>query len=161
MKYDKIVPEIIVGLGDNTTFDDNNSPTKNVVHLHINLENWLGDDLMENDTCFVITHRLKEYLVQSKYSGFEFEEMEVTLDTYFEDNYHLGIPLPVFYRLKVIGKESKDDLYIAKSYLYITNTLLKDLQDNFLIKNAQINPGRNEFDDFIDKMIAARKNKKD
>ena len=48
MEYHKIVPEIMVDLGDHTTFDDDKSPTKNVVHLHINLEMWLGDDLLEN-----------------------------------------------------------------------------------------------------------------
>ena len=63
--------------------------------------------------------------------------------------------MPAFYRLKVVGKESENDLYIAKSCLNISNALLKDLQDNFLIKNAEINPERNEFDDLIDKMIAA------
>ena len=148
MKFNKILPEVIVGLGDNTTFDDNNSPTKNVVHLHINLENWLGDDLLWSFPEVIVTEKLRHSLEENKFSGFYFAEMEVTFDTYFEDNYHLDIPIPKFYWMKLNGKEDVDDIFIKKSQLYLSEKMFGFISKNFSINNLTVNY-KSPLEDFL------------
>jgi hypothetical protein len=161
MTYKKIVPEIMVDLGDNTIYENPNASTaKKILKLHINLENWLGDDLLTNHPVFIVTENLKEKLDKNIYSGFLFDDMEVTKDIYFKDNYHLNKALPKFFWMKINGKKGNDDLYEEDFDLYASERFIKYLQGNFTTNNLEINPERNEFDDFIDKMIADRKNKK-
>lgn len=65
MKNYKILqPEIIVGIGDNTLFLEKDPPFRTIKRLHIELENWLGDDLKECFPCYIITENLKK---DSKY----------------------------------------------------------------------------------------------
>lgn len=161
MIYRKIVPEIMVDLGEHTIFENPAYPYY-VEKLHINLESWEGDDLLENAPCHIVTEGLKNDLANSKYTGFHFEEMELTKDFYFDDNYQLDKEVPVFYRLHVTGIENKDDVHISDDYLYISERLLSYIQHNFSIKNARIAPVRNEFDNLLDSMFekraAAKKN---
>jgi hypothetical protein len=159
MKYKIIVPEIMVDLGDNTVFEESSSPVKKIVKLHINLEVWFGDDLLTNSSNYIVTERLKKALEESNFTGFYFDNMKVTEDIYFADNYHLNQPLPKFYWMKINGIENKDDLYISDFDLYISNKMLEYLRKNFTVNNLDINPERDEFDDLIDEMIKDSLNK--
>ncbi|GAA4207947.1 hypothetical protein GCM10022289_31140 [Pedobacter jeongneungensis] len=157
MKYQKTVPEIMMDLGENTVFDNPHSVHQKIIHLHINLENWLGDDLLWNLPETIVTERLKNALEHEKYTGFTFDEIEVTKDVYFDDNYHLNKPFPKFYWMKVNGKEDIDDVFLKEYTLFMSDRFLKYLKINFSIDHLEINPTRNEFDDFIDKMISDSK----
>ena len=146
--YKRVLPEILVSLGDNTVFDDPDSPQKNIVKLHMNLENWLGDDLLWSFPEVIVTEKLRHSLKENKFSGFYFTEIEVTFDTYFEDNYHLDIPIPNFYWMKVNGKEDVDDIFIKKSQLYLSEKLFDFLSKNFSINNLKVNY-KSPLEDFI------------
>jgi hypothetical protein len=159
--YNIIQPEVVVGIGENTEFEEKTPPFLTLKKLHINLEDWLGDDLMECHPAYIVTETLKIGLENSNFSGFTFQNMEVTKDEYFDNNYQQKKSLPIFYWMKVDGKKDVDDLFIgdAKSLL-INEDLLKYLKSDFSTKYLEIDPERNEFDDLLDKMIAESKNKK-
>ena len=90
-KYNKLNPEVIVGLGEKTEFLEKEPPFTTVTKLHIALEDWLGDDLMECFPCYIVTEELKKYLAQSHFTGFELMEMEVTKAECFNENYQWRI----------------------------------------------------------------------
>lgn len=130
--YKKVQPEVIVGLGGNTTFLEKDVPYLTVTNLHIELEGWLGDDLMECSVCYVVTEQLKKYLEDSGFTGFYFAPLERTKGVDFIDNYKLGIELPDFYWIQIIGKKDIDDMYLTTdNRLYISAPLLKKIQSNF------------------------------
>lgn len=108
-----------------------------------------------------VTENLKKGLELSLFTGYVFENVTLTKDIYFEDNYHLDIPLPRFYWMKVLGEKGKDDLYIDNFELYASTRIIKFLKDNYKVNNMEIDPERDKFDDFIDKLISDGKNKKD
>ena len=105
MKYHIIEPEVIVGLGEKTEFLEKEPPFNTVVKLHIQLEDWLGDDLMVNSNCYIVTESLREAVEASDFTGFNIMDLEQTKDEYFDDNYHQEKPLPKFYWMEVIGKK--------------------------------------------------------
>lgn len=157
-EYKKIQPEVIVGLGNDIEFLEQKPPFKTVINLHIDLEDWLGDDLMECNSCYIITEQLKNELDNTEYTGFEFDDIEITLGEYFKENYNLKKDLPNFYWLKVIGKKDVDDLYIGEdSMLYVSNVFLDFLIKKFSVNYLEIEPERDEFDDLLDRMIAESK----
>jgi len=155
MIYKKIIPEIMVDLGERTVFEDLRHPY-HILRLHIHLESWAGDDLLEIAPCFIVTEILMRSLLDSEFTGFHFDDLEVTTDQYFEDNYNLDKDLPDFYWMKVNGVENRDDVFIDSDHLYLSDKLLNSLQFHFDIKNAIVDPERNEFDELLDNMFANR-----
>lgn len=156
-KYQIIEPEVIVGLGTNTIFD--NTPKRDVEKLHILLEDWLGDDLMLISNCYVVTERLKIALLQKSFRGYIFDEIEVTKDEYFDNNYQLEKPLPNFFWMKITGRKGESDCYIENLDLHISSRFLKFLQENFQLNFFEIDPERDqETDDFILSLIQRDKN---
>jgi len=155
IKYKRIQPEVIVGLGSNTVFKEIKPPFRTIEELHIELEDWLGDDLMECFPVYVVTEKLKEELNNSSFSGFNFKTMEVTNAEYFGDNYQLDIKLPKFYWMEIVGEFRKDDFVLSdKKELLINEKFLKVLVDKFKTKYLEIEPKRNEFDDLLDEMLS-------
>jgi hypothetical protein len=160
--YKVIQPEVIVGLGDRTVFAETLPPFKTVTKLHIELEDWLGDDIMECHPCFIVTEHLKNKLDQAGFKGYSIEPMTLTRNEYFANNYQLDKKLPALYWLKINGLQHQgDDLYIGEGMaLFASDDFIDFLHQHAAIKYLQISPQRNEFDDLLDKMIAdSRKNK--
>ena len=150
----------MLDIGDNTVETKQNGTE----HLHIDLENWFGDDLLETSSFdYVVSERLKSFLEKSDFSGFDFDAIEITKAEYFDDNYDLDIPLPKFYWMKIIGKKNKNDFYLEnKIDLYCSDVLLEKLKLDFMLNNLEIDPEKdNDLEDFLDKMIANRKNNLD
>lgn len=98
MKYIKVEPEVIVGMGEHTVIDNSIYPPK-VQNLHINLEDWMGDNLMENFPVYIITERLKKGLQATDFKGFKINNLELTTDEYFFEHYQLKKEIPKFYWL--------------------------------------------------------------
>ena len=153
LNYVIVKPEVIVGMGENTTGSDIHNQN-GIDSLHINLEDWLGDDLVEVFPCFLVTQSLFEELTKQQFSGFEIDYVEVTKDDYFENNYQLEKPLPTFYWLIINGKKGKDDFFIDENLnLNISLRVLNLLKRNFSINYLETNPVRNETDDFLDRLF--------
>jgi hypothetical protein len=152
--YYIIQPEVIVGIGDNTSGADINDQF-GITHLHIKLEDWLGDDLVEVFPCYLITETLKKKLEANMFSGYEFGEVEITKDEYFHNNYQLKKPLPQFYWLIIKGKKNADDIFLdTKFKLNVSPDFLKFLKsDSLSSKYLEINPPLTENDDFLEELF--------
>lgn len=135
MKYIKIEPEVIVGMGEDTNIDTSASPPV-VTKLHINLEDWLGDDLMENYPVFIITERLKSDLETTAFSGYSIEDLKLTFDEYFENNYQLEKKVPKFYWMIISGIKGKDDFYIDESQILNVSSEALSFLKKFNLKYA-------------------------
>jgi hypothetical protein len=158
INYLTVQPEVIVGLGDNTEFREKSPPFKTVINLHIDLEDWLGDDLMECHPCYIVTEKLKKLLDANSFKGFNISEMEVTKAEYFDDNYHQNKPLPKFYWLQINGGKNTADVYIDDSKnLNVADTFLSFLKSNVTLNYLEVEPERNEFDNILDQMISESK----
>jgi hypothetical protein len=157
INYKRVLPEILLDLGEKTIFNNPESPIKEIIKFHINIENWLGDDLLWNFPETIVTERLKKDFENNVFTGFLFDDILITKDVYFYDNYHLDKPLPKFYWMKINGKENEDDFFIKASELYISERVYNYLKKKYLINNIQIDLQKNEFDDFILSLIAADK----
>lgn len=156
-KYQAVQPEVVVGLGKRTEFLEKEPPFKTVATLHLLLEDWLGDDLMECYPCYIATEELKTNLENTEFTGFEFVHMIVTIDDNFKENYQLDKPLPNFYQMKIVGVEGRYDIFIGESnVLSIENQFLNYLQKTSTTNYLDISPSRNEFDDLLDRMLRDR-----
>jgi hypothetical protein len=156
--YKVVQPEVIVGIGNDTEFAETVAPFKTVNGLHIDLEDWLGDDLMECHPCYIITEDLKNGLKKTAFSGYTISELKLTKSEYFADNYSVKKKLPVFYWFKINGKVNIDDVYLGDGRsLFLSEKFIKYLKENFTVKYLEIDPQRNEFDDLLDQMIADSK----
>jgi hypothetical protein len=158
--YKVIQPEVIVGLGIDTEFVEKIAPFKRVKQLHLQIEDWLGDDLMECHPCYIITENLKNALQKTNFSGFSVEQLKMTKSEYFSDNHHIEKTLPLFYWLKINGHVDADDIYVGEGgALYCAEPFIDYLKQNFTLNYLEISPQKNEFDDLLDKMIADSKPK--
>jgi hypothetical protein len=147
-----IEPEVIVGLGDNTEMDQTQHPPL-VTELHIELEDWLGDDLLETFPCYLATDALTAGLQKEGFSGFEVADVELTLGEYFENNYHLAKPIPTFKWLKIKGKIESDDFSLTdKTKLCISERAWWYIKNNFAVQYARIDAS-NDLDDLFEGVL--------
>lgn len=162
-KFHFIEPEVIVGLGENTIIDNNYSPPK-VENLDLEIEDWLGDDLMESYPCFIITEALKSGLEKRKFTGYEsINEIEVKKAEYFKDNYQLAKDVPKFYWLKINGTPFKDDFSISndnalKLYkLLVSEDVLNFLKNEFTINLSNVDFANKRVDDIFKRFSDSQK----
>ncbi|MGQ7856663.1 hypothetical protein ACUN24_20690 [Pedobacter sp. WC2501] len=135
MKYIKIEPEVIVGMGEDTNIEQSSVPPL-VTDLHINLEDWLGDDLMEIYPVFIVTERLKSVLELTTFSGYSIRNLKLTFGDYFENNYRLETKVPPFYWMVVSGIKENDDFYIDGSQTLNVSFEALSFLKKFTLKNA-------------------------
>jgi hypothetical protein len=159
MKYIKIEPEVIVGMGKNTIINNSIHPPV-VSKLHINLEDWLGDDLMENFPVFIVTETLKNGLENSNFTGYKIQNLKLTKDENFEDNYQLDKKLPNFFWLVINGKKDINDFYIDETLsLNVSEKLFSffkkyNLNNCVIDENSEINKEVNKiFEEFEKRKI--------
>jgi hypothetical protein len=147
MIFFEINPEVIVGLGDYTTFKKNNPHEVEV--LHIELEDWLGDDIMEIFPCFVITENLEMTLLKTKFTGYYTCFLSITLNEYFENNHASGKTLPTFKWLKVTGTPYFDDFGIDNKTkkMVISESVFDLLKQAFSINYLTV--GNDDADAFM------------
>ena len=77
MRYFKIDPEHVGGVGPRTVLDFSDHPPI-VKRLHFEFEVWLGDDLVQGYPCYLVTKRLGERINAGGFTGVRFREAEVT-----------------------------------------------------------------------------------
>lgn len=111
MSYYLLEPEVAGGLGDRTVMDSSTHPPR-VARLHYQLDDWMGDGLLESFPCFVVTQRLGDALEQAELTGFALADVEISVsDTGAE---LLGdTRLPDFRWLRVAGAPGADDFGLA------------------------------------------------
>lgn len=124
-------PEVAGEFGENTKFDSNNK----VVHLHFQFAGWLGDEILENTPCFIVTKHLANSINDANLTGVEFRDVEISLTDEFKEIYPNKI-LPEFKRLvskgyvkvnkkNMVTNWSGDDFSTTdKNYLIISEKAL-------------------------------------
>ncbi len=119
MRYYKLEPEVPGQLDRNTIMEppSENHYLPHVERLHVRIEGWLGDDLLEIFPCYFITGALKETLEVSALSGFEIADMEVLLDAQLQMFPQMAAswPLPQFHWLKITGSATHEDFGLTPS----------------------------------------------
>src|SRR5688500_9298286 len=105
-------PEVPGGLGPETELDRSTHPPR-VDKLHLTLEGWLGDELIESFPAFVVTERGKQTLERRRLKGFRFVEVKVSPTAQFEELYP-GRRLPAFSWLQIFGTACHDDFGLAE-----------------------------------------------
>ena len=102
-------PFVPGGWGENTIVQNwdaihsGRSRVHDISKLHISVNVWLGDELLEVFPCHIVTIALADRIERYSLSGVEFEEMEVT--NIQEEVPGLQFdPLPSFRRLRALGK---------------------------------------------------------
>jgi hypothetical protein len=108
----RLRPEVPGGFGELTVMDNSTSPPR-IDRLHIEIEDWLGDDLLECFPIFMVTERLAEALSRSGLTGFEIGEVTLTKSGLYEDM-HPDLPLPNLRWLKV-GRGEESDLALGSA----------------------------------------------
>lgn len=137
--YYYIEPEVSGGLGDKTIIDTSVHPPV-VTKLHIQFDDWLGDDLIECFPCFIITKSLARKVIHEKLTGYELDYVEISKSDEFKE-FNTNKGLPDFLWFKVTGKAEKDDFWIAEDKrLAVTERALRLLKTKNL-KEADIEAG--------------------
>jgi hypothetical protein len=100
-----------------------------VIHkLHYQLDGWLGDDLLESDSCYVITDRLAKALQGRGLSGYDLKDVEVSVSDQFNDCYP-GRELPGFVWLDITGAAGVSDFGVGSDgRLIVSESALEALK---------------------------------
>lgn len=108
MKFYKLDPEVAGEWGPNTDFVRTPGMPVVVRKLHYQFDGWLGDELLESSSCYIVTERLAESIRSQKFSGGELKTAEISLSDQFREIYP-GRQLPKFVWLDIAGKAGVDD----------------------------------------------------
>lgn len=99
----RLDPEVAGEIGENSEIIYENGMIKDILHLHYEMMGWLGDELLTQTPCFLVSEALADSLLNSTLSGYQLEKVEVTKSEEFQDLYP-NKNLPNFLRLLPLGK---------------------------------------------------------
>lgn len=108
MKMYRLNPEVAGEIGENSKIVYEKGIIKGITYLHYEFAGWLGDELLTQTPCFIVTEALANSVLKSKLAGYKFEEMEVTTSDEFKEFYPNKV-LPKFLRLLPLGKVIVND----------------------------------------------------
>lgn len=144
MIYYELQPEVPGQLDVNTVLKPPRSDFfRQVDYLHIRIEGWLGDDLMEIHPCYIITESLRDALATSNLSGFEIDHVEVSIDEQLVmfPNMAASWPIPLLYRLNILGYAGREDFgltsFDAPISLVVSDQAINLLR-SFHVDNCEI-----------------------
>lgn len=137
-------PEVAGEIGENTVYDNFDDvryrrAEPKISKLHFIFSGWLGNDIIESTPCFIVTDELKRGIEKSELSGYEFQDMEVSLSDEFMEIYP-NRDMPQFKRLIPKGrvivdyetytKWSGEDFNLSdKSYLIVSEKALNIINE--------------------------------
>lgn len=130
-------PEVAGHFGKNSVVDTTVRPPV-VTKFHYEFDGWLGDDLLETISCFIVTDRLRSVIEQAACTGCEFDSVEVTTSEQFRD-LHPDRELPKFWWLKIVGEAGKDDFGLSTdNRLVVREGILSRMKDRSLLDNCDV-----------------------
>lgn len=130
MAYYALEPDVPGADGEHMELDTSVHPPK-INHLHLALDNWDGDDLIESFPAFVVTEQLAKMLSDSGIGSFALREAEITLEPEGRDvlDRHGISDLPNFQWLDVTGTAGASDVgSTARGRLVVSDNALAVLQ---------------------------------
>lgn len=112
-------PEVAGSIGNESVIDTSIHPP-NVTKLHLQIDGWLGDEIIETFPCYIVTENLFQQLKMNNLTGYEIDEIKVTVSDQFQELYP-NKELPKFVWLKIVGVIGVDDLSISEDHMLIAS----------------------------------------
>jgi hypothetical protein len=131
-------PEVAGGLGPGTILDTSVHPPV-VSQLNYELEDWLGDDLVESFPCFLATERLRDAIVAEGLTGRAFAPVEVTVTPEFEESQPRRV-LPPFVWLQPTGVAFQDDFAWTADWRLLVSARTLHLLQRFELRACEVQP---------------------
>ena len=111
MRFFRLLPEVAGELGEKSIITYKNGMIESVQYLHYVLKGWLGDEVITQTPCFMISQRVLDELSQQGITGCKVEQMLVTISDEFQDS---DKELPSFVRLLPQGTIQVKDGKVTK-----------------------------------------------
>ena len=132
-----IEPEVAGHFGANSIVDISVRPPY-VTRFHFEMDGWMGDDIIETISTFIITERMKQLIDSSNITGYEIDTVEVTKSDQFLELYP-SLKIPVFWWLKITGRAGVDDFGLSTdNCLVISDRVLIAIQKNCRLDNCEV-----------------------
>jgi hypothetical protein len=135
MKYYVVEPEVAGGMGPATVLDRSRHPPM-VKKLHYEFEGWLGDELLTAFPAYIVTRRVQEALELLPLTGAEFDDVETSRSSTFEELYP-GRQLPAFQWLRIVGQPGVDDFGMSRDHLLVVSERVLDCLRRFPLANCE------------------------
>ena len=133
----ELEPEVAGGFGDEAELDNSVHPPK-VNNLHIVLDGWLGDSLLECFPVYLVTQELKSEIESESLTGCNFESAKITTSDQFRELYP-DRDIPEFIWLKVKGVAGRDDFGISSENSLVISKKVMNLSE-LKIENCDSEP---------------------
>jgi len=133
-EFRRLMPEVPGELGDQARLDATTHPPR-VERFHLDLTNWLGDDLVEVFPCFAVTQRLADALRSSGFTGYELASMVTTVNP-DQREFDPGIVVPEFKRLLPTGRAGADDFGTDERHHLVVSRRCWDLLRRFAVAHC-------------------------
>lgn len=113
MTYYLLRPEVAGQLGDATVMDRSVHPPL-VTHLEYAFDGWMGDELLEAFSSFIVTAKLASLLEGVGLTGFRLADVDITLSEEYLD-FGCDENLPEFRWLQITGRQLSDDFGLSQN----------------------------------------------
>lgn len=132
MTYYALRPDIAGQHGEHSVLDTSVHPPR-VSHLHVEIDNWAGDDLIKTFPAHLVTEQLGKGLSEAGLRAFELRDVELVIAPEGEEiARELNLPsFPNFQWLDVTGTAGQDDIGItARARLVVSERALDLLHEH-------------------------------
>lgn len=130
-----IEPEVAGGFGEQAILDTSVHPPI-VKNFHFEFAGWLGDDILENFPCFMVTQSLKDKIESENLTGITFANVLITRSFNFNELYP-DRQMPEFYWAKITG-DATNDFFLGKDHRLVISEKAYELLKRFNIGNATV-----------------------
>ncbi|RJK97521.1 hypothetical protein [Vallicoccus soli] len=131
-------PEVAGGLGERTVWD-RTGPVPRVTALHYEVDQWLGDDLLESHPCFLATEALARAVDEAGLTGVAWGAAEVTTSDVAADLApHQRLP-PLRW-LQPVGEAGRDDVALDGTGRLLCSDAAMDVLRGFHLENCLVEP---------------------
>ena len=136
MPYFYVEPDVAIRLGDRTVMDTSTHPPK-LSYLHVVMEGWFGDHLIETFPSFVFSEELSLAITEASLTGVNFNKLEMTKGDFFNTSFP-DTKLPKFVWGRINGQKMHDDFFIAKDLRLVVSGKALELLKKYGVDRASI-----------------------
>jgi putative NADH-flavin reductase len=138
--YFLLRPEVAGGWGPHIQVDRRLHPPL-VTRLHYEFQGWLGDDLLTTFPVFVVTRRLAAALEQSRLTGFQLDDVTISVGDTWRQLYPTR-PAPQCRWLKVTGNAGTEDFGLTELAHLVASERALELLRGFTLQHCEVAPWR-------------------
>jgi len=135
-----VEPEVAGGFGERTIFIDRKARPPKLERFHYEMQDWMGDSLLETVCCFIVTTDAAKLLQTEGLTGFTLDSVEVTVSDEFEER-EPNAHIPEFVWLKVSGRPGVDDFALNEACrLNLSERAVTLLKQRARLQHASCDP---------------------